>query len=281
MLEEILPLAIYNELLERNWTDNLTEIRIRAGKPIYCAVGGRYVRMGEKDSYIATQNDVEYVVDKACSSSLYAYDDCITQGYVSTHDGIRIGIAGEGVVKSGKLCAVKNFKYLCIRIPHDVQVFCPKVQRVLQDFDNTIIFSKPGLGKTTLLRYMIRRLSDNGNNVLVIDERMELSGDSYDLGECSDVVCGIPKSEVYANYIKSMRPDVVATDEIFSSVEVGCILDCIRSGVKVIATVHADNLDVLLGDKIYGALLDRFRYFIRIDKIGSVDKVYDKEITDV
>lgn len=278
MIADVLPQWIYNEILNRGWNESLTEIRIRVGKPIFCALMGRYYKL-IGDSEVATYDDLQYVLDKACTSSLYAFDDEITQGFITTADGIRIGISGQGVVKGGKLTAIKNFSSICIRVPRDVRVSCPKVARVISNFDNTVIFSKPGLGKTTLLRNMIRELSNRGNNVLVLDERMEIAGDCFDLGECSDVVAGVPKSYAYANYIKSMRPDVIATDEIFSEQEVDCILDSVRSGVKVIATVHADDVGVLLSDKVYGALLDKFRYFVHIDSIGHVDKVYDKELT--
>ncbi len=277
MIADILPEWIYNEILSHGYVDELTEIRLRVGKPIFCALMGKYRRLCS-DSDVATYNDLNYVLDKACSASLYAFDDEIMQGFVTTKDGIRIGISGQGVVKAGKLVGIKNYSSLCIRVPRDVKTTCPKVERVVEDFDNTIIFSKPGLGKTTLLRNVIRELSNRGNNVLVLDERNELSGDCFDLGECCDVVCGVPKSVVYANYIKSMRPDIIATDEIFSSQEVDCILDSVRSGVKVLATVHADDVGVLLSDKVYGALLDKFRYFIHIDAIGHVDKIYDKEL---
>ncbi|MGN0796586.1 MAG: ATPase, T2SS/T4P/T4SS family [Christensenellales bacterium] len=278
MIADVLPQWIYNEIINRGWSESLTEIRIRVGKPIFCALMGSYCKLTD-DNEVATLYDLQYVIDKACTASLYAFDDEITQGFITTAGGIRIGISGQGVVKGGKLSAIKNFSSICIRVPKDVKDYSSKVERVLNNFDNTIIFSKPGLGKTTLLRNMIRQLSNQGNNVLVLDERMEIAGDCFDLGECSDVVAGVPKNLAYANHIKSMRPDVIATDEIFSEQEVDCILDSVRSGVKVLATVHADDLGVLLSDKVYGALLDKFRYFVHIDSIGHVDKVYDKELT--
>ncbi len=72
------------------------------------------------------------------------------------------------------------------------------------DFQNTLIVSPPGFGKTTLLRDLIRQLSDGnaygpGLRVGVVDERSELAG-SYrgrpqnDLGMRTDVLGCLPES---------------------------------------------------------------------------------------
>lgn len=95
---------------------------------------------------------------------------------------------------------------------------------------STLIVSPPGCGKTTLLRDLIRQVSDGssqkagkcsfaGVNVGVADERSEL-GACYqgvpqnDLGMRTDVLDGCPKSEGMLMLIRSMAPAVVAVDEI-------------------------------------------------------------------
>ena len=37
--------------------------------------------------------------------------------------------------------------------------------------------------------------------------------------------------------------DIIVTDEIFGEREVDCLVDSVRSGVKVMATAHACNID--------------------------------------
>ena len=155
-----------------------------------------------------------------------------------------------------------------------------KVDDLLNKFDNTLIISKPGYGKTTLLRYMIKSLSDREYNVLVLDERGELGGAvdgklTIDLGHCSDVAVGIPKIKAYSSQVRSMRPDVIATDEIFGEKEISCILDCIRCGVKVVATLHSDELSKVKNSPTYSRLLNDFRYVVSIIGIGNIDRVID------
>ena len=127
---------------------------------------------------------------------------------------------------------------------------------------------------------MIKSLSEYGYNVLALDERGELSGISegvqtIDLGECTDVALGIPKISAYASQVRSMRPDVIATDEIFGEKEIDCIADCVRCGVKVLATVHSDDLSNLKNSALYSRLLQHIRYVVTIIGIGNIDKVVD------
>ncbi|MDE6614537.1 MAG: Flp pilus assembly complex ATPase component TadA, partial [Clostridia bacterium] len=259
--------------------DELSEIRLRVDKPIYYSVCGRYKRLGSGDIKVTT-SDIQEILSHATKSSLYAYNTNILDGFITYDGGIRIGITGEGVIKNGNLCAVKNITSLCIRIPHYIEFNDKRIDGIVKNFGNTLIISKPGYGKTTLLRYMIKRLSDEGYNVLALDERGELSGlsegiQTIDLGECTDIALGIPKISAYASQVRSMRPDIIATDEIFGAKEIDCIADCVRCGVKVIATVHSDDLANLNRSELYSKLLQNIRYVVSIIGIGNIDKVVD------
>jgi len=279
LLSTLLPLALYNELIGECRLNEITEIRLRLQRPVYYAIQGRYRRLGKSD-FVATQSDLAHVLSAATKSSMYAYNSNLIDGYISYDGGIRIGLSGEGVLKNGALATVKNISSLCIRIPHYVEIKDPRIDSVVNRFDNTLIMSKPGYGKTTLLRYMIKSLSDKGYNVLVLDERGELGGiydaeQAINLGDCTDIVLGIPKIKAYESQVRSMRPDIIATDEIFGEREIDCIADCIRCGVKVLATVHADNVAKLKNNRVYSKLLDNVRYLITIIGIGNISEVSD------
>ncbi|MDE5616758.1 MAG: Flp pilus assembly complex ATPase component TadA [Clostridia bacterium] len=279
LLSKLLPLSIYNELYKVCNVAELSEIRIRAGKPVYYAINGRYKKLGNGEITINTV-EIEQILSRATKSSIYAYNSNILDGFITYDGGIRIGLTGEGVIKSGDLRAVKNITSLCIRIPHYIEIRDKRIDEVIKNFRNTLIISKPGYGKTTLLRYMIRRLSEDGYNVLALDERGELSGISdgkqtIDLGECTDLALGIPKISAYASQVRSMRPDIIATDEIFGEKEIDCIADCVRCGVKVIATVHSDDLANLKKSALYSRLLDHIGYVVSIVGIGNIDRVVD------
>lgn len=277
LLAKLLPISIFNDLYKVADFGALTEVRLRIGKPIYYATSGRYKRLGD---FIADRQDFNHVLAVATKSSLYAYNSNLAEGYITCEGGIRIGISGEGVIKRGELSTLKNITSLCIRIPRYVEIKNTQIDELIKKFDNTLIISKPGYGKTTLLRYMIKTLSDSEYNVLVLDERGELSGiiegrQTLDLGICTDVAIGIPKLAAYSSQVRSMRPDVIATDEIFGEREIECILDCIRCGVKVIATLHSDELVKVKNSKTYSKLLNDFRYVVSIIGIGNIEKVID------
>ena len=279
LLSKLLPLSIYNELYKVCDFDKLTEIRLRVNKPIFYSINGRYKRLGEGE-YFTSLFDIEQILSHATKSSLYAYNNSIIDGFITYDGGIRIGITGEGVIKGEKLSAIKNISSLCIRIPHYIEFHDKRIATITKNFGNTLIISKPGYGKTTLLRYMIKSLSNDGYNLLVLDERGELSGISegvqtIDLGECTDIALGIPKIVAYESQVRSMRPDIIATDEIFGEREIDCIADCVRCGVKVMATVHSDDLSNLQKSRMYSKLLDNIRYVISIIGIGNIDKVID------
>lgn len=277
ILAKLLPMAIYNELICNADLTKLTELRIRSGKPVYYAENGRYKRL--EDKYIVGNNDIQYILTMATKSSLYAYNQDMINGFISYDGGIRIGVSGQGITKNNVVNAIKNITSLCIRIPHYIEINNIGINNIIAHYDNTLIVSKPGYGKTTLLRYMIKQLSDNGYNILVLDERGELSstdnGKSYiNLGECSDIVVGIPKTIAYSTQVRSMRPDIVATDEIFGTKEIECIKDCIRCGVKIIATIHASDINDLLNNE-YTQLFKMVRYIIVLKGVGNIEKIID------
>lgn len=275
-------MPIYNALIASVPIKMITEIRIRKDKPIFYAIGGAYRSLADADGVlIATAQDVEHVVAVATKNSLYGCNHMLVDGFLACDGGIRIGVAGEGVLKNGRLSTIRNITSLCIRLPHEVECDFPALTSILARFDHTLIISRPGLGKTTALRWMIRKLANSGYNVLALDERYELSGGTqgtfaFDLGRCCDVALGISKSECYRTLLRTMRPDVLATDEIFDAQEVDALCDAARCGVKVLATLHCDNYERLRQDRLYGKLCDWMRYVVVLKGVGMLGGVYER-----
>lgn len=254
----------------------VTEIRLRAGKKTTVSRGGGYAAIGR----VATIEDVRGALAVATDRSVYAAETLLAQGFLTYRGGVRIGVCGECVYKGGKLAAYREVSSLCIRIPHEVDFCDRRIEAIVNRFENTLIVSPPGMGKTTLLRYMIKRLSDSGKNVLAIDERNEISASvdgvpTCDVGANTDVVLFANKRDGYVEAIRAMRPDVLATDELFGKHEVECIADAVRCGVKVLATAHSDGAARLLADPTYGALAATIRYFVTLSGKGVVASVYD------
>lgn len=119
---------------------------------------------------------------------------------------------------------------------------------------NTLIISMPGMGKTTLLRDIIRNISNgiegliDGANIAVIDERGEISATfkgimQNDLGIRTDVVNDIPKYIGMRLAIRSMSPKVIAADEIGSKEDSEAINYAMCCGVKGIFTAHGESIE--------------------------------------
>ena len=136
-----------------------------------------------------------------------------------------MGIAGKVILEDDQ---IKNMQYISsmnVRVSHEV-VGCadsvlPYITRN-REVCHTLIISPPRCGKTTLIRDLIRQISDGngyvkGCTVGVVDERSELGGcylgiAQNDMGMRTDILDGCPKAEGMILLIRSMAPRVLAVD---------------------------------------------------------------------
>ncbi len=294
MIEEILkvlPSYISNEILKLNCTNNITEIRIRTKSKII-------VRCSKNEyiiDFIATPKIILDILLNVSKNSIYAIQNDINNGFVVIKGGHRIGISGEVVYVDGKIKNIKNICSLNIRIARQVYGCADSILPsiiYMNKLINTLIVSPPGCGKTTLLRDIIRQVSNgipslnfSGKNVALIDERGEIASaydgnPSLDVGVRTDVMSNIEKSQGMKMMIRSMSPDVIATDEIGKKEDILAIKDAVLCGVNVIFTMHGDSVSSISKNSNIKELLDEniFSKIILLSqgKIpGVVEKIYD------
>ncbi|MCM1306718.1 MAG: Flp pilus assembly complex ATPase component TadA [Bacteroides sp.] len=265
--------------------ENLIEIRLRVGRRLLLLTSksARVYPRFAGGAYIVTKEDVDGIVARATNMSPYSVSDEMIKGYIP-YKSLRIGVGGEGVSEGGKLLNLKNVSYLTIRIPHQIKEAADElIDSVFENAENsansevlnTLIISPPAGGKTTILRELARIISAK-KNVVVIDERYELAcvcdgAPTLDVGDC-DVVSGVPKAVAYENCIRAMNPDVIVTDELFRTADVAAICDVLRSGVKVIASVHGDGVEALANAESYADLLKKFDLAVVLSKnpVGQI-----------
>ena len=300
MLFSILPEWLYN-LITRNYImEYVYEIRIRIGKPITINYKGSYNMLIEKEDYksnmvIANSDLINYILSVATKQSVYAFNNQIKHCFITTDDGIRIGLCGQVVYNNGEVSTIKNVTSLNIRISHQVMDCSKRVINFICSsgiVKNTLIISPPGAGKTTLIRDIAYKLSNEKNiqNVLVVDERFEIAGgynnQNIDIGQFVDVISGSDKSYAFKEALKTMSPSVIITDEISEEVDINEIKQAIKSGVKVIATAHAESVNDLKFKKYFEGLI-KDKYFDRVivltsrNGVGTVDGIYDENLRGI
>lgn len=269
------------ELLDKKVFEKISEIRIRVNKNII-------IKLFDIDiilNYIVTIEDIKKILEKITNFSIYSMQDDINQGYITIKGGHRIGLCGTSVVENEKIVNVKNISSINIRLARQIIGVSDHLYRKIyfNEFENTLIVSSPGCGKTTLLRDLIRNLSNKKYNVCVIDERLEI-GATYNgimqmnLGIRTDLINRCKKHLGIINAIRSMGPDIIAVDEIGSIEDVQAIKQAIYSGVKLICTMHGNSIDDIYLNNI-GSLVSMncFKYVILLKKDirpGIIDKIY-------
>lgn len=276
-IEEIIryfPIKIYN-ILSNTFENNiqikegLQEIRIRVGRPILLKTLNADVLI----KYEVSQNEVLQILEKICENSIYAYKNQICEGFITIKGGHRIGITGTAVVEDEKVINLKYITSLNFRIARQVLNCSDKILGQIIDIDNntifnTLIVSPPGKGKTTMLRDVIRKISNGMDNINfkgktcgVVDERGEIAAmfrgiPQNDIGIRTDVVENISKAKGMKMLIRSMAPEVIACDEIGSKEDVEAIKEAINSGVKGIFTMHGKTLEDVKNNKEINYLIE-------------------------
>lgn len=288
-------------------SEQINEIRMRADRPIiiiwngqeyFLTSGGAFTKE-EKLAEKIGQKELEMILNHICNYSVYAYEDEIRQGFLTVQGGHRIGVAGQAVMKTEK--EIKNMKHICflnIRISHQIIGAADAIMPFIYEGENlcnTLLISMPGVGKTTLLRDIVRQVSDGniyakGINVGVVDERSEIAGcfqgiAQNDLGIRTDVLDACPKALGMMMLLRSMSPKVIAVDEIGGKEDEEMIRQVTRCGVHIMATIHGNGLEDLKKNAI-GRELVREAIFERYivmqkDKSGNIRRtIYNKELSE-
>ena len=141
--------------------ENAIEIRIRVGRPVIIKLRNLDIII----QYQITENELMHTLEKICENSIYAYKNQICQGFITIFGGHRVGLTGTCVIEDGKIINLKYISGLNFRIAREIKGCSKHILKEIIDTHNntiynTLIVSPPGKGKTTMLRDVIRTISD-------------------------------------------------------------------------------------------------------------------------
>lgn len=270
------------------------EIRLRA------ALGSEFISENKlyRCKYIPSINDIRSILNLAAGQSLFSHEKELSSGYITISGGHRIGFTGR--VSEGKdKTFTDNFSSLNIRIAREVSGCSGEIIKAITSYGyvhSSIIASPPGVGKTTLLRDIAKKLSDGTSGiksvkVAIVDERDEIAAvqngiAQLDVGRRTDVASGCKKSTGINMMIRSMSPEVIITDEIGGKEDFDAVLNASRSGVKVITTAHAYDINDLknkyhLHDLLLSAMFELYIFPKRINNMFKEYKAYSADFTEI
>lgn len=275
-----LPDKIF-DLISRLDINKLYNVRLRVNQPVVIDydfdrffLGTSGITKTEENCIICDALDIKNIIEKVTYKSLYAFNERIKCGYINADYGIRIGIVGECVFDKDGIVTIKNVSSLNVRIPHNITGCSNDVYKLLGKNleNNLIIVAPPFCGKTTILKDLANKINDNYNkNILIIDERgefLDISGKNIDIVRYSD------KTFAFNIAIRSMSPDVVITDELCTQNDWLCVKSAVNSGVKIIASCHAENFSQLKNkDFFIENIFDRYVFLKNGKTPGVIDYV--------
>ena len=267
--------------LDRESRGRAEELRLRTGRPMTVVFPeGERPLSGEP----VTQRELYAVLETATQASAHAALERVRSGFFTVQGGHRIGICGTAVVRDGSVANLRQLSSLAIRVAREVPgASAPVLDRLWSEgeFQSTLLLSPPGGGKTTLLRDLVRALSDGEGGrpalrVGVADERGELAGmcrgePQFAVGSRTDVLDGCPKGAGLLMLLRSMNPQVLAADEITAPEDAAALETASGCGVALLASVHSRDLEELSARPVGRRLLEGrlFRRAVVIRREGG------------
>ena len=225
------------------------ELRLRTGCAVAFTVQGRQCPAsalpGCPPRLAAMRLDalqIEEIFHTLCNGSVHTHEKELTEGYLTTSAGNRVGVAGQFVQREGQSIILQKVTSLNLRIARGCIISLPPALDKLleQHFTGLLIVGDPGSGKTTLLRTIAQTLAERQRLVAVVDERGELFPPEQPLPPL-ERIGGVDKARAVQMALRTLAPQVILLDELGGLEETRALEQGFFSGVDFIASLHAPD----------------------------------------
>lgn len=270
---DCLPPILAARIRQSEAAQGAEEIRLRAGAAPSVKRNGRETPL---DLAPITTSELRDTLSRAARYSVHSYSESLRNGYITIAGGHRLGICGSASLEDGQLTGIRVLSSLCLRVARQFDGLGADLPLERQGLlQSTLLLSPPGYGKTTLLRELIRRVSDQGITVGVADERSELAAlrdgiPQFAVGRYTDVMDSCPKQQAVLLLLKTLSPALLALDEVTSPADLEAVKQCAHCGVAVLASAHARDVADLRRRPLYRPLLE-LALFQQAVEIGLVN----------
>lgn len=240
------------------------EIRLRVGYSPSYLIGGREIALDASDKFSTVNSELlSDILRRGSQFSSYAVQGEICKGYLTIPGGHRLGVCGRVVRDESGIRNITEIQSVNLRIARQmIGAADPATNLLWSHPGSALIIGSPGRGKTTILRDLIRQVSDRfSQRVGVVDERGEIAAcldgaPQLRIGRRTDVITGCGKKEGIDLLLRTMNPNWIAIDEITSESDTDALVQSSYTGVRFLATAHVWERSDLYSRPVYRRLMD-------------------------